>query len=769
MKLFAHTHNSAPHGSRIRSGRPLLRLFLLLSFLTALCLLALGDEPILRVARISLLQGEVSYQRAGSTRNDWFDATINTPLGENDQLYTGSGGRVEVQFTGRNLVRLDHDTNLKITQFTTGTTQLALSVGTATFRVESLDRRQFELVSAKDPDHDEPLYFEVDTPTVAITFLKDGSYRINVREDGTTEVVVRRGQAEVYNQAFGTIPVKQGRQMIIEGSDVEAWRVTKLDDKDEWDRWNDRRNDDLYARAELRSSRYVPSGVAGLYELDYYGDWYDTPDYGWVWSPRIVTVDWAPYRSGYWRYYPSYGWTWISYEPWGWAPYHYGRWAYHRNRWCWVPHGGFGVTLSSWSWHPSLVVFFGIGGGGYRSGYRDGYRNGYRDGYYDRVGWVPLAPGERYYGSYGHTTVINNNTTIINNNSGPRQVEPRRVADLRNYSAPGGVTGVEGRRFTNPRVVVDSNNPPQQVASNDLARNLRDARPLSGRQVELQPQQAETPRPVPVRNETIRQRMDSSVVTRRVAAPTDFNRTGDTLRSVERGTPALRGTGRTADDNASRQGVPTRGTGDQNSPAGSPRSLPVDRARDVGDQNRQADRMRRTPDFRPVERSVPPTATTRRPSSEDNSDLNRSGTRSIDRGIDRNVERGADRSSDRQVDRNPDRSIERGNERRIERVEPPRSRDTVPAPRVPDRGQDRGSDRPAWSAPRRAEPPAERPRTEPREAPRERPVERSIERPAERRAEPPARTERPSAPPAERGRPAEPSHGERGRGRPISN
>ncbi|HWQ36054.1 MAG TPA: DUF6600 domain-containing protein [Blastocatellia bacterium] len=733
-----------------RRGQRLFRLLLLLTSLPALGLFALGDEPILRVARVSLLQGEVSYQRAGSPNNDWFDATINTPLGENDQLYTGSGGRVEVQFTGRNLVRLDHNTNLKITQFTTGTTQLALSVGTATFRIESLDRRQFELVSAKDPDRDEPLYFEVDTPTVAVTFLKDGSYRLNVLEDGTTEVIVRRGQAEVYNQAFGTIPVRQGRRMTIEGSDVEAWRVTKLEDKDEWDRWNDRRNDELYARTELRSSRYVPYGVAGLYELDYYGDWYDTPDYGWVWSPRIVTVGWAPYRSGYWRWYPAYGWTWISYEPWGWAPYHYGRWAYYRSRWCWVPHGGFGVTLSSWSWHPSLVVFFGWGGGGYRSGYRDGYRNGYRDGYYDRVGWIPLAPGERYFGSYGRTVVNNtvvNNTTIINNNPyAGRDPGPRAVTELKNYSVPGGVTGVEGRRFTGPRVVVDENNPPQQIANTRLAGSLRDAVPLSGRTVELQPRQVEAPRPAPAASAAVSRRMSSGVVTRRAteAPSSGLNPTGDATRSIERGTPALRGTGDSSN---------------------SVRSLPVDRSRSAGTENLQPDRSRRVPEFRPVERTVPPSAATRRSASEDSSEINRSfgGARSVERGADRGSERSIERNSG--TDRSIDRSTDRGSERRIERTEPPRSREPYSAPP----NENRSGDRPTWSAPRRADPPAERPRAEPREVPRERPVERSVERPVERRADPPARTERPSSPPAERSRPAEQSHGERGRGRPISN
>src|SRR4029434_2388283 len=71
-------------------------------FLVALCSLALADDPIFRVARISLIEGEVSYQRANDSNKDWFDATLNQPLDESDQLYSGSDGRAEIQLSGRN-------------------------------------------------------------------------------------------------------------------------------------------------------------------------------------------------------------------------------------------------------------------------------------------------------------------------------------------------------------------------------------------------------------------------------------------------------------------------------------------------------------------------------------------------------------------------------------------------------------------------------------------------------------------------------------------
>ena len=62
---------------------------------------------------------------------------------------------------------------------------------------------------------------------------------------------------------------------------------------------------------------------------------------------------------------------WIGYEPWGWVPYHYGRWVHHgRAGWCWVPPRHRDVR-----WEPAHVAWV----------------NSSR-----QIGWVPLAPGERY-------------------------------------------------------------------------------------------------------------------------------------------------------------------------------------------------------------------------------------------------------------------------------------------------------------------------------------------------------------------------------------
>ncbi|MGH9841151.1 MAG: DUF6600 domain-containing protein, partial [Blastocatellia bacterium] len=480
--FFAITPDFFPVGLR--------RLGLIVTSLVALCVFvnarAQAQDRVTRIARISLIEGEVSYQRANDSKKDWFEATPNLPLDESDQLYTGANGRAEIQLSGRNVVRISRDTNLRFTQFTAGVIQVALPIGTASFRIHSLDRRQFNAVDARDGAVSDPVYFEVDTPTVAVTFVKEGEYRINVREDGSTEVIVRQGQAEVYNQELGTIVVKKGRRAIIE--DQGYYQITRLEQKDEWDRWNDRRDDDLFSRAGTSfSSRYVPVGIPGVYDLDLYGDWVESPDYGWVWSPRGVSRDWAPYRSGCWRWYPRYGWTWISHEPWGWAPYHYGRWTYWGSRWCWTPYVNLSLAFD-WGWRPHLVTFFGWGR------YGRGYRDGYRDAQWDYLGWCPLGPRDRYYG--GNTTIVNN-TRIIN------------VQSLDNYNAPGGVSRLERGRFDNGRVVVtqevlNAHAPPRPGAK------AQDALPVIVRHEDVKPTQ-----PMPSRNPLA----DRAEIARRIEAP----------------------------------------------------------------------------------------------------------------------------------------------------------------------------------------------------------------------------------------------------------
>jgi hypothetical protein len=84
-------------------------------------------------------------------------------------------------------------------------------------------------------------------------------------------------------------------------------------------------------------------------QLEPYGDWIETADYGYVYRPReAANSRWRPYTNGQWVYTDA-GWTWISDEPFGWATYHYGRWTRIRGTgWVWVPGDEWAPAWVSW-------------------------------------------------------------------------------------------------------------------------------------------------------------------------------------------------------------------------------------------------------------------------------------------------------------------------------------------------------------------------------------------------------------------------------------
>ncbi len=381
------------------------------------------DAPGQGVARVSVINGEVSVRRGDS--GDLIAAAINAPLVVTDRLLTGPSSRAEVQFDRSNMVRLGADTEVRFTDLEQKRYQLQVAVGTATFRV------------LRDTNAD----VEISTPSVSVRPSRRGVYRVTVREDGSSEITVRNGEAEIFTPR-GSERLRTGQTMMARGSASDPeYQIVAAIPYDEWDRWSDARDRDL---ERSRSYQYVSSDVYGAEDLDGYGRWVNVAGYGNVWSPTVA-VGWAPYRYGRWAWVDYYGWTWVSYDPWGWAPYHYGRWFYSSPYgWCWWP-GGFGHHY----WRPALVAFFGWGNyGGFRAGVGFGWGN---------IGWVPLAPyetfypwyGRRWYGGYGRGGYFNNTYIVHNTNV---------YGSYRNARIANGITGVNsdvfGRRgITNADIV----------------------------------------------------------------------------------------------------------------------------------------------------------------------------------------------------------------------------------------------------------------------------------------------------------------------------
>jgi hypothetical protein len=298
---------------------------------------------------------------------EWIEAVRNRPVTSGDRLATDRGARLELD-VGSTTLRLDADTELEVLQLDDTQVVLQLHEGSVAARI-----RDAAAVGE----------FELETDEGRMRVQSAGRYRFD-RRDGSTHLTVYAGQAyfEGPGSALTLVAGQRGQFWIQPGGSAQYSITDPIDDAfAAWSGGRDRAEDRLAA-----SARYVSPEMTGARELDRWGRWEQTSEYGPIWFPRGVPSGWAPYTTGHWAWIAPWGWTWVDEAPWGFAPFHYGRWVYYRNAWCWTP-GAFvrrpvyAPALVAWIGGPRVSVSVTIGGG-------------------PAVGWFPLGPREVYVPSY---------------------------------------------------------------------------------------------------------------------------------------------------------------------------------------------------------------------------------------------------------------------------------------------------------------------------------------------------------------------------------
>jgi hypothetical protein len=388
-------------------------------------------DPPSRVARLNYLAGEVSVQPGGV--NDWVAAVMNRPLTTADRVWTDKSAKAELGMGGASF-RLNAETSMTLTNVSDQMVQVELDQGTLNLHIRHLyDGETFEL----------------DTPNLAFTVLKSGDYRFDVDPNaGTTYVTVWNGEGEATGQGPG-VKLRRGQQASFSNGTSLENQVYEAPQRDGFDDWCQVRSD---REDHAEAYRYVSPDVIGAADLDQYGAWRPTPEYGAVWVPAVAP-GWAPYHNGHWVWVSPWGWTWVDDAPWGFAPCHYGRWVFYNGFWGWSPgppvvavvRPVYAPALVAWVGGPHFGVSVSFGGGG-------------------AVGWFPLGWGEPYVPAYAvsrnyfqqvnvtntHITnitnvtnnyYVTNNTTVVNNN----------VNNIHyvNQNVSGAVTAVPQRTFTN--------------------------------------------------------------------------------------------------------------------------------------------------------------------------------------------------------------------------------------------------------------------------------------------------------------------------------
>lgn len=334
-----------------------------------------GQNPPVQVARLTQVLGQVSIEPAGV--NQWTAATDNYPMTSGDRLYAGSDGRAELQMA-QTAVRAWHLTDLTITNLTDTITQLGLEQG-------SLHVRSFGLTPGNT--------LEIDTPNGAITVVQPGDVRIDCYlGEGGTLVTVNSGAVDLsgpgLSQSLGA-----GQSIRLTNSNPIQAVMQRFPGEDPFDAWSANRDRQMLAS---QTWKYVNPATVGSYDLDGYGSWSQTPEYGPVWYPANVAPGWVPYSTGRWIWVSPWGWTWVDTYPWGFAPFHYGRWVFFGGRWGWIPGPPALVPVYS----PALVAF--VGGPNFTAGG------------IVLSAWFPLGPGEPFYPWYHCTPEYFTQVNITN-------------------------------------------------------------------------------------------------------------------------------------------------------------------------------------------------------------------------------------------------------------------------------------------------------------------------------------------------------------------
>lgn len=395
-------------------------------------------DPPARAARLQYFTGSVSIQPQGT--GDWANAELNRPLTNSDNIWADKNSRAEIS-VGSGLIRIGSETSLTLTRVAEDMVQLQLHQGALNLHVRRL--------------YNDEVY-EVDTANQAFTVSKPGDYRFDVDPNAdTTQITVWRGEG----QAAGSGPavtLRDNEEAKFSGNAIsgQVHAAGEPDGFDDWARSRDERMD------HSQSARYVSPDVPGYEDLDEYGTWKDTSDYGEVWVPSSVAVGWAPYRYGHWIWVAPWGWTWVDDAPWGYAPFHYGRWVYWGGYWGWAP----GPLYVRPYYAPALVAWFGGPGFGVGFGFGGGF------GY----GWCPLGFGEPFVpwyhvsrGYFGRVNITNTRitnvriTNVYNNNylhnhpgrPGGGSPYGRNNVRYANMHSPNGFTAVSRNTLVNGQQV----------------------------------------------------------------------------------------------------------------------------------------------------------------------------------------------------------------------------------------------------------------------------------------------------------------------------
>ena len=401
-----------------------------------------SDEEIL-IGRIAHIEGKLL--RYIEENKDWVHTVKDSPFGLDDTLYSGEDAKAEMIMPNKTWLRVGENTQIQLINLNTDATTLDVAAGLARLYNKSDDG----VIKVTTP------FGYVVAPAGTVFDLYVG--------DESLEVIAVRGNVDfVHENSRARYEVWEGSSSLIADSKETAQGNGMVDS--DWDDWNDNREALWTKRLQNQSTSMdlLPEPIRDQsYVLEENGQWervHYEGAYRDMWRPTRIDPGWRPFTTGRWTVYYGDN-CWIPDEPFGYVTHHYGSWVYIESfaGWYWMPPvarfnaGQPGLSIS-FAWFPGRVGWLHSG---------------------PSIGWVPLTPGEVYYGHrrWGRRTVVINSTTVVNINIGRYRYIDEAVIIDRDYF-------YRGSRYT-PHIqqnigrdVIINNYRPTTVINNTIINNI---------------------------------------------------------------------------------------------------------------------------------------------------------------------------------------------------------------------------------------------------------------------------------------------------------
>jgi hypothetical protein len=180
-----------------------------------------------RAGGINFTSGSVKFKRRAS--DNWLQLSANDDLSSGDTVTTGANGLVEVLLNPGSYLRVAENSEFELVDNSLDSLHVKLVRGSAVVEATGYDKDELVLV--------------IQTPHTNVSVMRTGLYRFNVLASNSTEVVVRKGRAQVGAQK----ELLKGDTVARVGGASSVVELAKLDKKqrDALDLWSRERADAL--------------------------------------------------------------------------------------------------------------------------------------------------------------------------------------------------------------------------------------------------------------------------------------------------------------------------------------------------------------------------------------------------------------------------------------------------------------------------------------------------------------------------------------------